>query len=286
MIAQMDHLEIVCMRRVLRDIIEAIQVHGGVHIEEVPLAVDHAAGFLQRTHLSEEQRVSLEALDDLRRILDEIHPLLTSVPEPDAVRAILPDIAAEGIAQWRRNARAWSRNLRSLVRRRTNIQDNIDVLTRVRQNPARGFSRSWKAGRHPSEKTPGPSSWKDMPTGPSTTSPNISGTNSGQSARSCGGGRDETCWPVRSSTPPKFHEDVGHILHEHRIATLDPPDNTLKGANATEVLARIRKTIDEQRTGLVELDDELRRLSDDHGPAIQAMRLTVDDEAARIRISP
>ena len=76
MIARMARLEIVFMRRRLADMVAFLQDKGLMHLEEVPLAVENAPGFLHRVHLDDQQKAELENLEEINRTLKEISPLL------------------------------------------------------------------------------------------------------------------------------------------------------------------------------------------------------------------
>ncbi len=128
MIARMERLEIVCLRDALPEMVVFLQEQGVLHIEEVPLAVEHHPGFLHRVHLREEQKVEAESLEELERMLAEIAPLLSVQPDPAKVTAAADALREETLEAWRRKVRSWSRELRSMARRKGNVRDNIEVL--------------------------------------------------------------------------------------------------------------------------------------------------------------
>ncbi|MBN2309809.1 MAG: hypothetical protein JXR94_12605 [Candidatus Hydrogenedentes bacterium] len=284
MIAEMDRLEIVCTRTVLPGLVEALQEQGLIHIEEVPLSVEHAPGFLHRVHLDGAQQAEADALDQLHRMLLEIDPLLTIAPEREEVAAAVEALAETPRSEWRRLARGWSRDLRSLTRRHANVKDNLEVLTSfhntllsvepllegrhvvlgkdarafvVKGDTARALKRLQERCRHEI-------------------------------------GPDALLFHRRVSRnalvgvvtyPEARNEAVGFILREEHIAPVDLPDKAVKGLPFHEVMANLGKTMAGQRESLAEIRAELDRFATEHGPSLRALRLMVADRVAQLSIT-
>ncbi|MEA3365219.1 MAG: hypothetical protein U9Q79_06210, partial [Candidatus Hydrogenedentes bacterium] len=128
MIAKMARLEIVFMRYRLAEMVAFLQEQGLMHLEEVPLAVENAPGFLHRVHLDETQKAELESLETLHRIFKEISPLLQRRVAEAEVEKAGQSLSEGDLGEWTRQARKWGRELRSLTRRRVNVEDNIAMF--------------------------------------------------------------------------------------------------------------------------------------------------------------
>jgi V/A-type H+/Na+-transporting ATPase subunit I len=129
MIAQMNRIEVLFLRSRLDEMVPFLQGQGVVHVEEVPLAVEDAPGFLHRVHLTREQEAERESLTELQRILDETAPLLAVRCSHDEIAGAAAALESTPREEWRRKARHWSRDFRSLTRRRGNLEDNLQVLS-------------------------------------------------------------------------------------------------------------------------------------------------------------
>jgi hypothetical protein len=131
MIAQMERVEVVFMRSELSAMIAFLQDQGVVHIESVPLALDNHPGYLRRVHLPEDEQAELDGLDTLANLLAEALPLLKTAPAHGDIAAAGTELtqgSGTSPIQWRRDIQTWHRELRSVSRRKLNIQDNIEVL--------------------------------------------------------------------------------------------------------------------------------------------------------------
>ena len=128
MIAQMDRVELVFLRSAMKDLVPYLQNLGTVHLEDVPLAMENHPGYLHRVHLPEEQQQELAQLREVQDLLKEALPLLSTTPSHGDVVAAGPGVEALGLSGQRSKARGWHRRIRSLSRRRLNIEDNIVLI--------------------------------------------------------------------------------------------------------------------------------------------------------------
>lgn len=128
MIAEMERLELVCLRPILKEMVQFLQDQGVMHVEDVPLAVENARSYLHRVRLSEEEFTEEKLLTELDLTLNEIVPLLISQPSHTQIVEAVEAIGECNPKAWRKQIRAWSRNLRSLTRRRKNLRDDIKVM--------------------------------------------------------------------------------------------------------------------------------------------------------------
>ncbi|MBP8130517.1 MAG: hypothetical protein KA184_13140 [Candidatus Hydrogenedentes bacterium] len=134
MIAAMDRVEVVFLQSELQRMIPFLQEAGVVHIEDVPLAMENHPGFLHRVHLPRERQQELESLEEVQRKAREAIPLLSSAPSPEELTAASRNYAeaAPGLQTASRAVQYCHRRLRSLARRRLNIEDNQEVLRNYR----------------------------------------------------------------------------------------------------------------------------------------------------------
>ena len=128
MIAQMDRVELVFLRSAMKDLVPYLQDLGTIHLEDVPLAMENHPGYLHRVHLPEDQQNEFNQLCEVQGLLKETLPLLSVTPQHAALVAAGPAIEANNLAEQRKTIRAWHRNLRSLNRRKLNIQDNLEII--------------------------------------------------------------------------------------------------------------------------------------------------------------
>ena len=129
MIAPMDRVEILCLRSELQGMVPLLQEHGAMHVEEVSLAVENHPGFLHRVHLPEAEKAELAELEQLDALIRESLPLLTATPSHEAVVSAGKALPEETFAARLKQCRSWQRQLRTLHRRKLNIQDNMAVIS-------------------------------------------------------------------------------------------------------------------------------------------------------------
>ena len=132
-IASMERLEIVCLRELLPEVTGYLQDQGVVHIEECPLAVEEAPEYLSRVTLEEDQREEAEAMEDLHRAAAEVVPLLSVKPDWTTVNTAAAELAKRTDYELDRLVAIRARELRSLIRRKLNAQDNIELLTQFQK---------------------------------------------------------------------------------------------------------------------------------------------------------
>jgi len=128
MITPMDRVEILCLRSELHAMVPLLHEAGVMHVEEVSLALENHPGFLHRVHLPEAEKVELAELEQLESLIRESLPLLTAKPSIDAVAAAGKSLQDAPFAARLKQCRSWHRQLRTLHRRKLNIQDNMAVI--------------------------------------------------------------------------------------------------------------------------------------------------------------
>jgi V/A-type H+-transporting ATPase subunit I len=128
MIARMERVELLYLRSEQSAMVDFLQRNGVLHLEEVPLALEAHPGFLHRAHLSADDRAELAALRETEIYLKEALPLLTHTPAHAELVAAGPVVEKEDAARRAKHIRLWHRQLRSLHRRRFNLDDNMAAL--------------------------------------------------------------------------------------------------------------------------------------------------------------
>ncbi len=283
MIAQMDRIEIVTLRERLGDLIAYLQDQGIMHMEDVPLAVETAPRYLHRIHLTDAQKAEMEGLEQLDTMLREIIPLLSiRVKREDAMAATAP-LQSVDVIEWRKRARVWSRELRSLVRRRANIQDNLDVmknyLRTLRQIEALLPHRDAVLGRDAravvlhGESDAGERDLEQHLREHIGEEVALSSQRLGRHSRL-----------VVILYPETENHAVQHALNEEGIASVDLPDREVEGVPFDQALANMEATLRGYYQNLAELREQLDTFSRTHGPDIAAMTSTVADRLARLRV--
>lgn len=281
MIARMDRVEIVCMRQRLADVVTFLQEHGAVHIEEVPLAVEEAEGYLTRIDLEPAQQREADALEDLHRTLNEVVPLLTAKPTPDAVVSAGARIAGASRRELDDKARTWIRELRSFTRRRINIRDNIEILNTFKRSLE--MLQPLLGGR-------------DV----------ILGQNARAFVLKGDGGRTFELLSERLRTelgpevrlvherltrntivgivtyPESLNESVGAVLREERIAPMEPPGNGFKGLGVREVLTRVADALARNEADATSLNAQLLEYSRQVGAELMAVEAKLSDRMAQL----
>lgn len=283
MIARMERLEIICLRCVLEELIAFLQEQGMLHIEEVPLVVENVPSFLHRAHLTEDQRTEVEVLEELHRMLRETAPLLSAAPRREQIAEAAKSLEEEGRGAWPRKARLWSRKLRSLTRRRLNIQDNIEVLTNYQQllgavQPLVA-SRTVVLGRNARALVLKGDVSKAVERLDNRLQHELGPDCSFIQRRLA---RNHLVGLV--TYPEERNELAGQILKQEGITPIEIPDKTLRGATFGEILDRIESTISSQHVKLAGLDEEVKRFSTETGAELKAMELTVTDRLAQLNI--
>lgn len=283
MIARMDHLEIVCIRERLTDVVDFLQARGLVHLEEVPLAAEGAHGFLHRVHLTEPQRARMQALEQLNGMLAEVMPLLSVRPGKEQLAERISALSSQSVEEWRRTARRWSRELRSMTRRKVNVQDNIIVL------------ESFKETLESLEPLLG---GRRVVLGKDARAFVLKGDVSRAVERLSKRCRDEIGPEVKLfqrkigrntvvgllAYPEEYDEAVGFVLREEHIAPVDLPDKSLQGATLPGLLESVSANAASQRSSLEHIQSELDNLSAEAGADLRALELIAADQLEQLRV--
>jgi len=279
----MSRLEIIGLRRDLEALTAFLQEQGVLHVEQVPLAVENAPHFLHRVHLSDEQKAEAAALEKLDEMLREIQPLLTARPLREEVEAAAERLAEGSDREWRRVGRQWSRALRSMSRRRVNIQDNLEVLSNYRR-----VLRTLESIPQSQEAVLGKNARAVM----------LHGEGNGALASlrrrlevdlglDCGIesqrlNRNTTAALIRHAESAAGA--VGKALEEEGVSPVDIAVPELRGLSLSEMLTRIDEEIEEHRDMLAGVSGELDAFSQQSGANLVAMGLAVANRLKQLRI--
>ncbi len=130
----MHKIEIVGPSARLDQIVSAVQERGVLHIEEVPLAEYGEKELLHRVALTDERLNERRQLDELLEILDEAvghipEQVLAGLEETEAYRHEYTRWQSEDVGTIGVQARSMHAKVRSFVRRRHNVGDDLRVLT-------------------------------------------------------------------------------------------------------------------------------------------------------------
>jgi V/A-type H+-transporting ATPase subunit I len=283
MIVSMDRIEIVMLKSELPRMVPFLQEQGVVHVEDVPLALENHPGYLHRVHLAAEQKAELEALEDLARQLSEAEPLLLSPPSPTAVAGAGPKHADAGVESLSDLVRPWHRTLRSLARRRLNIEDNLAVIRRY---------------------------WETL----EAISPTLAVRNIvlGENARLLVledfgdaelaalaarvrrdiGQECELYWEFLGkgrhiavlTHPAGRRGQADALLQSEAILPLEAPDRAVQGDSIAEVLRKIQARIAGLEADLAAIHADLAAFSEESGPALVAVRQVVETRLSGLAV--
>jgi V/A-type H+/Na+-transporting ATPase subunit I len=128
MIAPMERVEIVCLRSELQAMVPLLQEQGVMHVEEVSLALENHPGYLHRVHLPEAEKAELSELEELDSLIRESQPLLAVEPRRDAIASAAKVVESRSFRARLKKCRTWHRQLRTLHRRKLNVEDNMAVI--------------------------------------------------------------------------------------------------------------------------------------------------------------
>ncbi|MFO7973783.1 MAG: V-type ATPase 116kDa subunit family protein [Candidatus Hydrogenedentota bacterium] len=279
----MVRLEIVFMRYRLAEMVAFLQEQGLVHLEEVPLAVENTPGFLHRVHLEDDQKAELESLESLHKMLNEIAPLLRRRVDETEVHNAMRVLSQADPTQWTRQARKWSRELRSLTRRRVNIEDNIAVFRHFRDTLR--LIGDMLGGQ-------------DVALGKNGRAFVLKGDTNlmrrrlrhrfqrelGLQSQFTDKMMDRNVVLGLVVYPEKRNDVVSRILHDEGIEMIEVPDKRLQGKSVQEVLRRTDESIAEQTAELKEIQKKLDTFSRETGPELTALRLLVTNRMKQLRV--
>ncbi len=283
MIAPMDRVEIVCIRSELRAIVPVLQEQGVVHIEQVPLALEDHPGFLHRVHLPEEEKTEFEQLEVLSTLLKEVEPTLSPAPSREAVEHASREMLDAPHGKRLKAAKTWHRALRTLNRRRLNIQDNmasiknygrlIESITPllISQGAILGeTARAMILEGYSTEDVEHLERDITLEVGPD--------------CHFMIKKLDRNKIVLVISHPAKKGELIAAFLAEKGVRTLTSPDQEARGASVDEVMRKIGGRIAELQAELDAVLSELAAFSSQEGPKLVALSQIVRNRIAQLNV--
>lgn len=283
MIAPMDRIEIVCLRSILEDVTLFLQLQGILHVEEVPLAVENAPGFLHRAHWNDAQRERAESLDTVRHLLGEIVPLLTTSPSYDDVHAAARQLAGHDLPAWKAEAEQWHATFRGLTRKKVAGQDRLEVLQNYR-NVLEAVAPVMQG--------------RDVQLGKGARALVLQGDVKRAIERLDAKLKrylDKDYQMIREMTSrrkavalilyPEAHDGlVARALDEEGIVPIDVRGDEFEGATVSQMLPRLADAIRKQQDELARLGREIQDFSRTHGAAVTALDGLAHDELNQLNV--
>jgi len=283
MIAPMDRVEIVCLRSELRAIVPVLQEQGVVHVEQVPLALEDHPGFLHRVHLPEEEKIELEQLQELSTLLKEVEPLLSPAPTHAAIVAAAGEMQEASHSKRLKAAKTWHRALRTLNRRRLNIQDNmasiknygrlIESITPllISQGSILGeTARAMVLDGYTAEDIEHLERDITLEVGPD--------------CKFMTKKLDRSKVVLVISHPANKGEAVAAVLTAKGVRILTSPDQEARGASVDEVMRKIGARVAELQGDLDVVLSELSAFSGQEGPKLAALSHIVRNRIAQLNV--
>jgi len=294
MIAAMDRVEIVFLRSELSKMIPFLQEQGVVQLESVPLALENHPNYLQRVHLPEAEEKELDELQSLGTLLKEALPLLTARPRHgeivEAGRA-LTETGDATLAQWRRTIQGRHRDLRSLNRRKLNIQDNIEALRNYAAMLEALTPLLAERGAVLGETARamvldgyGPDDLEELEqrlVGQVGIECSLRHQRLGRAATSLGLGRN--CVIAVVTHPAHKAESVGTFLRDEGITAVRAPDEEVHGTSIGQAVERIEGKLAALQSDLEGILEELAAYSAAHGAEMAALEQILEHRIAQLR---
>ncbi len=283
MIAKMERVEIVFLRSELSRVVPFLQDMGVMHLEDVPLALDQAPGYLHRVHLPEQEKEELDKIGELDGFIKETIPLLGKKPETDDIASAGAELIHESFEQWDRNVRSWNRNLRSIHRRRLNIQDNIEVVTNYRAT-LKAIAPMLAERKAVLGETARAVILEGYKSEDIDLLEKRILTDVGQEC-------DVIYQPLNRNTlvavimhPSDKLDAVSELLQREGVVSVDSPDKDVRGNGITEVLDKIEEKLKALRNDLQEMNEQLNEYSVHHGAAIMAIEKLFDNRLSQLQV--
>lgn len=283
MIAYMHRLEIVCLRELLPDVTAFMQEIGVLHVEEAPLAVEDAPDFLSRVQIDASQRKEYERIESLQRSVSEVLPLLNVRPNPRDLVAATAIVAKMSDDDIERAVTARTRELRSLVRRRLNAQDNVEILSNFQRTLER--IQPLLGGRN---VVLGKDARAFVLKGDVAKLLESIGQRSrreiGPDCRIIHQRVARNTVVALMTYPPNLNDAVTRMLHEEHIAQVEAPDKDLRGGTVGEVLGKVRTAIAKWQSNATELTRQLTDCSKIHCAELYALNAVLSDRLAEFSV--
>ncbi len=282
MIAKMDRVEIICLREALGDVLPYLQQKGLLDLQEVPLEAANIPDFLKRAEIDEDQSDEAARDYELDRMLRELVPLLKPTPTPAAIQAALPKVAEISDEAYPTMVRNWHRGLRALARRRTNANDNLEVLKNYRQllhtlRPILG-DRKVNFGENARALV--------LQGDTAHTTESLLDRMRAVAGPACEFVSEQVGRKHMVGVllyPAEKNESVARVLREEGIVPVDAPEASEGETSLQESLKRVDAQIAEQTASKAEIEVQLSEFAAEHGPELAAMQRIIADKVASFK---
>lgn len=284
MIADMTRVELVCLSGIRARVVESLQSKGILHLDDVPLDMEQAPGFLGRMQLEGAELQSYTALEESERTLNEIAPLLSVQPGEHEVKAAAQSIATLADTDIRAKTAAWAEALRTVTRERASRRDAIEVLKNYKGileqvAPALGGSNV-KLGRGTRALV--------LQGNVKKIADRLDERFAAEIGANCTFhknfiSRKQLVGLI--SFPEAKENEVSRILGQEGVTPVDMRDPSLEGASIGEVITRIDRTIAEHEKELLRLEGEANKVSRQSGAELLGAKATVADRLSRLRVA-
>jgi V/A-type H+-transporting ATPase subunit I len=283
MIAEMTRVELVCLSGVRARVIESLQSKGLLHLDEAPLAVEEAQGFLDRLQLEGAELESFTKLEEAERTLNEIAPLLTLQPGEHDVTSAAKAAAGRADAEIGAAVRGWAETLRKVSRERGTRQDAVEVLNNYKRileqvSPALGGS-GVRLGRGTRALV--------LQGNVKKIADRLDERLKSEIGPECAFHRNQTSRKQLVgliSFPESKEIEVTRILGQEGVTPVDMRDQGFENASIADVMARIDRTVAEHGKELARLEGEANKASREVGAELLGAKLIVSDRLSRLRV--
>ena len=287
MIAPMARIEVIFLRSQLNAVLDRVQELGVVHLEDVPLALEEAPGYLHRIHLPEPEKKELDTLEEWSRILRECLALVSPPADQQQVAKAAREISGNTVAQWNAQnlaaqLRQWHRTLRTLHRRRLNIEDNLTLLHRYEV-----ILRAIAPLLQEHSAVLGKTARVLILSG---YTPEQIDALERRLIQDIGPECQFIQRPLQRMTvavllinKPEKQEALTALLRAEGIAVLDPPDRSVAADTVDDLLKRVEQRVSGLSADLDQVLSELQVFSEQYAAKIEAWRIAVADRLAQLR---
>ncbi len=283
MIVDMTRVELVCLSTIRARVVESLQSQGLLHLDEAPLAVEEAKGFLDRLQLEGAELASYTTLEESERTLNEIAPLLTMQPGEHDVKSAATAATKMADGDIAPRVREWAAALRNVTRERATRRDAIEVLNNYKGilqqvSPALGGSNV-KLGKGTRAVV--------LQGNVKKVSDRLDERLKAEIGAGCSFHRNFISRKQLVgliSFPETKENEVTRILGQEGVTPVDMRDQGFENATVGEVIARIDRTIAEHQKELTRLEGEANKASRQVGAELLGAKLVVADRLSRLRV--
>jgi V/A-type H+-transporting ATPase subunit I len=282
----MSFVQIVGPRDEFWRTVDVIQDAGILHVEEVPLAEWDGTGFLHRAHLPDEKTSEMESYRELIRVLDE--DAVRHIPRQVMARLRESGQIAEQYEKWQSKGaeaisgvvKALHAEVRSFVRRRRNIEDDLEVLA-VYEEVAEALAPMVESQEFPPDhEIVGVIFDRGAEETVSMFRRQLEKITAAQcrvNEASISGGRTAAVVGYHK----QFAEEASKFISDLGIAEIRPP-HYLRGKPFNEAVSAIASDLQDLKKEQAALDERIHAFYEGRGPELLALRSVCHDQFTRL----